>query len=164
VHELILLLASTCPATLAERHGFTVCYDTVNQRPLWTSHQPKPSTAPNTRTHWRIDRELNSLPTSAFTNSGFDRGHLTAAADRPDSDDTFLTSNAVAQDPKLNRGEWRKLENQIRKQHAVRVVTGAIYHDCGNDRIEAPCVIYKIAFLENGQILAHFAQNASRRE
>ena len=163
MYQLLLLLASTCPATLAERDGFTVCYDTENQRALWTAHQPKPSSAPSTRKHWRKDRELHSLPSAAFTNTGFDRGHLASAADLPESPDTFLTSNAVPQNPALNRGEWRKLENQIRRERAIHVVTGAVYNDCGNKKIEAPCYVYKIAYLPNGQVLVNFAKNAEPR-
>ena len=161
--SLLFVLLTFCPATLAERDGYTACYDTVNRRPLWTSHRPSPSPAPVARKHWRMDHELNSLPSSAFTNSGFHRGHLAAAADLPDSSDTFLTSNAIAQDPALNAGSWRKLENQLRKQRATHVITGALYNNCGNEKIEAPCTIYKIAYLPNGQILAHFAQNAEPR-
>ncbi len=112
MHGLLLAILTFCPAALAERDGFTVCYDTQNQRPLWTSHTPKPSTSPAARKHWRKDHALNSLSNAAFTNSGFDRGHLTPAADRPESKETFLTSNAVPQDRALNRGEWRKLETR----------------------------------------------------
>jgi len=159
----LLTILTTCPATLAERDSFTVCYDTPNQRALWTSHTPQPSSQPTQRRHWRKDHELNSLPSAAFTNTGFDRGHLTPVADVPASEDAYLTSNAIAQNRKLNRGEWRKLETQIRNQHAAHVVTGAVYANCGNEMIEAPCYIYKIAHLPNGQILLHFAENAPPR-
>jgi endonuclease G len=163
VYELFLLLA-TCTATLAERDGYTVCYDTQNQRPLWTIHQPRPSATPTPRKHWRKDHPLNSLPTSAFTNSGFDRGHLATAADLPESQDTFLTSNAVPQIQSLNRGQWRALENEIRKLRPIRVLTGAVYANCGNEQLEAPCFLYKLAILEDGQILADYAQNAPPRQ
>jgi len=159
----LLTILTTCPATLAERDSFTVCYDSQNQRALWTSHAPAPSNPPTERKHWRKDHELNSLPYSAFTNRDFDRGHLTPVADLPNSKDVFLTSNAIAQNRKLNRGEWRKLENQIRNQRAAQVITGAAYNNCGNERIEAPCYIYKIAYLPDGQMLLHFAENAERR-
>ena len=160
--ELFFLLA-TCTATLAERDGFTVCYDTQNQRALWTIHQPRPSATPTPRKHWRKDHELNSMPSAAFTNTGFDRGHLATAADLPESQDTFLTCNAVPQNPQLNRGAWRALENKIRKHRPVRVLTGAVYANCGNEKIEAPCFLYKIAILEDGRILADYAQNAHPR-
>ena len=160
---LVLVALTTCPATLAERDAFTVCYDTQHQRALWTSHTPAPSTAPTPRKNWRKDHELNSLSPKAFTNTGFDRGHLATFADLPESQDIFLTSNAVAQNPALNRGQWRKLEADIRKLRPLRVLTGATYANCGNEKLEAPCVIYKIAFLPDGQIFAHCAKNADPR-
>ena len=162
MHELLLLLLTTCPATLAERDGFTVCYDSQNQRALWAKHEVKPSTTSSQRKHWRKDHELNSLSASAFTKTGFDRGHLAAAADLPGSEDTFLTSNAIAQDPALNRSHWRRLENQIRKHGPATVITGAIYAHCGNEKIQAPCYIFKIARFESGEVLAALYYNASK--
>ena len=160
----LFFLLATCTAALAERDGYTVCYDTQNQRAIWTIHQPQPSDASTPRKHWRKDHELNSLSASAFTNTGFDRGHLATAVDLPESHDTYLTSNAVPQNRKLNRGAWRALENKIRKRRAVRVLTGAVYGNCGNERIEAPCFLYKIAILDDGQILADYAENAQPRQ
>lgn len=161
---LLLSILTTCPATLAERDAYTVCYDSQNQRALWTSHTPAPSETPVPRRHWRKDHDLNSLPSAAFTNTGFNRGHLTPAADLPNSADTFLTSNAVAQDPALNNGEWRKLENRIRKLRPALVTTGAVYNNCGNELIEAPCYLYKIAHLSSGEIVVEFAQNSQPRD
>jgi len=162
VHALLLLLFSSCPATLAARDGFSVCYDTHSQRPLWTVHTITRSPTPSTRKHWRKDHELNSLPNSAFANTGFDRGHLATSADLPDSADTFLTSNAVAQNPALNRGEWRRLENRLRQHAGATVVTGAIYASCGNQTIEAPCLLFKVAFLPNGELIAALHHNAPK--
>jgi endonuclease G len=161
VLELVLLLA--CPFTPAQKDAFIVCYDTERQRPLWTIHQPRPSTTPTPRKHWRKDHALNSLPAKAFTNTGFDRGHLATAADLPESQDAFLTSNAVPQDPALNRGPWRALENKLRNRRPVRVLTGAVYANCGNEIIEAPSFLYKIAIFDDGQILADYATNAPPR-
>ena len=149
-----------CPATLAARDAFTVCYDTQHQRPLWTLHTIKPSTTPPQRKHWRKDHELNSLSATAFTNTGFHRGHLVPSADAPESSDTFLTSNAIAQNPALNMGAWRSLENLIRKRGPATVVTGAVYANCGNERIEAPCQIFKVAFFADGTTIAAILPNA----
>ncbi len=70
----------------------------------------------------------------------------------------------MPRNPALNRGFWRKLENQIRREHATYVQTGAIYANCGNDKIEAPCYIFKIAHLPDGGIPVHFAKNAHPRQ
>lgn len=164
---LLLSLATTlqaqfphCPATFAQRQDFAVCYDTANRRPLWTAHEIKPSTTSSRRKHWRKDHELNSQPAAAFTNSGYHRGHLAPAADIPESDDSFLTSNAIAQNAQLNAGAWRSLENQIRKKGPAHVITGAIYNGCGNEQIEAPCEIYKVARHHDGAITAALLPNA----
>lgn len=161
--EVILLLA--CPFTSAQKDAFIVCYDTQHQRPFWTAHQFTPGQSAAPGKHWRKDHELNSLPSAAFTNSGFDRGHLVAAADAPESNDTFLTSNAIAQNPTLNRGDWRRLENRIRKvgQPAV-VITGAFDWSCGNERIEAPCYLFKLVRFAAGDILITVLPNAPLKE
>lgn len=55
-----------------------------------------------------------------FTNSGFDRGHMTPNADRdketsaPINQATFLMTNMVAQSPDSNRGPWADFENYLR--------------------------------------------------
>jgi len=162
VHALLLTILSFCPATLAQRDSYTVCYDTHNQRPLWTIHTIAPATTPAARKHWRKDHQLNSLPSSAFTNTGFDRGHLTPAADVPASEDAYLTSNAIAQNPALNRGQWRRLENRLRQHTGATIVTGAIYANCGNETIEAPCLLFKVAFLPNGELIAALHLNAPK--
>ena len=55
-----------------------------------------------------------------FSNSGFDRGHMTPNADRdketsiPINQATILMSNMVAQSPDNNQGPWAALENFLR--------------------------------------------------
>jgi len=58
------------------------------------------------------------VPESAYSNSGYDRGHLCPSADRTDStndnDMTFLMSNMMPQDPNNNRITWEGLEDYCR--------------------------------------------------
>ena len=55
-----------------------------------------------------------------FSQSGFDRGHMTPNADRnnatltPDNQATFLMTNMVAQAPDNNQGPWNDLESYLR--------------------------------------------------
>src|SRR5712671_894653 len=55
---------------------------------------------------------------NAYTNSGYDRGHLCPSADRTDStndnDLTFLMSNMMPQAPDNNRFTWENLESYCR--------------------------------------------------
>jgi endonuclease G, mitochondrial len=67
----------------------------------------------------------NSLPTgwyrvpgTAYSGSGFDRGHMTASADRTinaaTNRVTFLMTNILPQAPDNNQGPWVQLENYLR--------------------------------------------------
>lgn len=53
-----------------------------------------------------------------YTNSGFDRGHLTSSEDRgrteEDNSATFLMTNIMPQSPDNNRGPWVQLEKYCR--------------------------------------------------
>lgn len=53
-----------------------------------------------------------------YKGSGYDRGHLLPSADRKCSETanraTFLYSNMAPQQPKLNRGAWKTLEEKLR--------------------------------------------------
>jgi endonuclease G, mitochondrial len=53
-----------------------------------------------------------------YTNSGYDRGHMTPSADRsasdPDNEATFILTNIIPQAPANNRGPWRVLEEATR--------------------------------------------------
>lgn len=53
-----------------------------------------------------------------YTNSGYDRGHMCPAADRSRSvtqmRTTFLMTNVCPQSPALNRGAWKRMEDECR--------------------------------------------------
>ena len=67
-----------------------------------------------------------------YKGSGYDRGHLCPAADMKWSEDAmhdcFYMSNMCPQEPRLNSGAWKKLEERCR-EWAIR--EGAIYIVCG---------------------------------
>jgi len=63
--------------------------------------------------------------------NGFDRGHMTPAADRSLSDEdnrtTFMTSNIVPQAPNNNQLAWERFERHCRelaKRHEIFIVAG----------------------------------------
>lgn len=155
----------SCPGHLARRVHYVVCFDTQLRAPLWTAHelQPETANASKRRTRFRKDRELNSHSAAAFTNSGFDRGHLVPARDLPGDEQTFLVSNVVPQNPAVNRGPMRKLEAGIRA-HArpsasVIVVTRPTYGDCGvpGFAVPVPCAIEKIVLVTTAETRACYA-------
>jgi len=70
-----------------------------------------------------------------YSRSGFDRGHLAAAANHKESEgamgETFFLSNICPQVPKFNRGYWARLEKHVRditnQYGIVEVFTGPLY-------------------------------------
>jgi endonuclease G len=69
-----------------------------------------------------------------YKSTGYDRGHLAPSADfawsKEANDMTFVMSNMVPQSPGLNRGAWKKLEEQVRRwacgEKKISVITGPI--------------------------------------
>lgn len=100
----------------------------------------------------QLSRSVRSQP-SDYSRSGFDKGHLAPAADFSNGTtvmaESFYLSNAVPQEPKFNRGQWKSLEIRARalaaKYSNVYVYTGAIY---GDQRIGSgvcvPTHLYKV--------------------
>ena len=62
--------------------------------------------------------DWNRVSQGDYTDSGFDRGHMTASEDRTatDADNaaTFLMTNIIPQVPAANRGPWARLEDTSR--------------------------------------------------
>jgi len=62
-----------------------------------------------------------------YRGSGFDRGHLAAAANHKKSpnvlQETFLLSNICPQHPGLNRKLWKSLENYTRSLAKVKSIS-----------------------------------------
>ncbi len=77
----------------------------------------------------------NPVEPKEYAGSGFDRGHLVAAADVAHSEtamrESFYMSNIAPQAPACNRGIWRNLEEEVRniakREKAICVFTGPIF-------------------------------------
>ena len=100
---------------------------------------------------------------SDYQGSGFDRGHLAAAANQPTPQamaQSFALSNMVPQDPTHNRKLWAKLEADTRK-YALRaagnvyVFTGALHEGStqtvGRNAVWIPSHLFKLVYDEAGQ-------------
>jgi endonuclease G len=83
---------------------------------------------------FRADQLVLSLSAdqNEYKNSGYDKGHLAPAADFAWNEkamtESFFMSNISPQDPKFNRGIWKKMEEYVRdyalKYGDIYVVTG----------------------------------------
>ena len=95
---------------------------------------------------------------SDYQGSGYDRGHLAAAANQYTPSgmaQSFALTNMVPQDPTHNRKLWAKLESDIRKyvQRAsgdVFVFTGATFADgqprIGSGQVWVPSHLFKLIY------------------
>lgn len=170
---------------ILENTGFVVGYCEVRNNPAWVSYRVfradrlQADTRPSrfledSRTQSRIDHD-------GYTHSGFDRGHMApnfAIATRYGREaqlETFLMSNIVPQDPDLNQGPWRVLEEMIsgyaQRYDEVWVVTGPLYDHSATfigPKIEVPDAFFKIVVDETGagvRILAFsFPQDVRRKD
>lgn len=90
-----------------------------------------------------------------YRSTGFDRGHLSPAADNNMSllanEESFLFSNMSPQLPSFNQGIWAELEKWVRDKaddfDTVYVVTGPVFVNnlgtIGNNEVTIPGYFYK---------------------
>jgi endonuclease G, mitochondrial len=110
---------------LMTKPQYALSYNRSKGIPNWVSWQLSAGwlgDAPR-QDDFRPDASLPSgwyrVTPSDYTNSGFDRGHMTSSEDRganiEDNSSTFLMTNILPQSPDNNRGPWVQLENYSRE-------------------------------------------------
>ncbi len=123
--------------------AYIVGYSDALGNPLWAAYHmrdlaeiPKPAARPE---KFEVDRRTSArVPSTDYTNSGYDRGHMAPnyaiathygeAAQR----ETFLMSNVVPQRHALNAGLWKELEQRIATSWPARyaevwVIAGPVF-------------------------------------
>ena len=149
---------------------YVISYDDVNKRNIFSSELLQPN-GHDLKRHdsFHPDTRLkNPVKPQEYHDSGFDKGHMVPSDDSTSYDemnDTFLMTNMTPQDPKLNRGSWKKLETQVRSMVQASgkpaiVVTGALYETYSMlGRIPVPTGYYKIVYISGAQPRAFIADN-----
>ena len=126
---------------ILKRTGYTTWYDARNRIPYLVYEKLTPqSLTPSVsrKDAFSIDPDIFELHRSTledYARSGFDRGHLGAAANHRSSEkalnETFLLSNICPQNPQCNRGVWSKIESYVRSlvssAQSVDVYTGPLF-------------------------------------
>ena len=91
-----------------------------------------------------------------YRRSGYDRGHLAPSGDMPSreaQEESFLLSNIVPQNGRMNGGRWRDLEINVRKEakkSRVYVVSGPIFKGAKmtlKQRVLVPTSLYKAMYV-----------------
>lgn len=144
--------------------NYSLCYREAYEQAEWSAYSlsSKQLVKNTERTNdFRPDPLISTQSASLadYKGSGYDRGHLTPAADMSFSEramsETFYMSNMSPQAPQFNRGIWMYLESQVRTWAAkfgkVYVVSGPIlekpansYHVIGSNKVAIPEYYYKV--------------------
>ncbi|XP_056157884.1 endonuclease G, mitochondrial [Lampris incognitus] len=159
------------------RESYVTSYDPRTRTASWVIEQLSPASLTGSSDRKYSDfKEDESVhvyhrATNAdYRKSGFDRGHLAAAANHKWSqkamDDTFYLSNVSPQNPHLNQNAWNNLEKFSRslvKHYAnVYVCTGPLYlprpeadgklyvryQVIGQNHVAVPTHFFKVLILE----------------
>ena len=117
--------------------------------------------------------------TNDYKHSGYDRGHMAPAADMKWDEqvmkESFYLSNICPQNPNLNGGVWKDLEEQVRdlasQKGKIFVVCGPIVNDISNtigeNKVVVPQAFYKVLLQEEyGEIhtIGFVYENVSGRK
>lgn len=140
---------------------FTLSYNEEHEQADWVAYELTSDEVYMARE--RCDcfaRDPNVITGSAglndYASSGFDRGHLSPAADNKATEqanrESFLLSNMSPQLPGFNRGKWEEFEDWVRDQaksyDTIYVVTGPVFINnlgkMGNNEVTIPGYFYKV--------------------
>lgn len=160
----IQLLPAQTPMVRAKHLTYEVIYDYGHMAPaavLWelkaSDFAGKQLTKPK---HFKMDYLLPKprVKNSAFSFSGYQRGHLCPSGDRDSRrdwfKDTFYTSNIVLMTSVVNSGAWKETEVTCRllanDGHVLRIIAGPIWYQSPAARITtskqpAADAMYKVA-------------------
>lgn len=132
-------LPTTAP--LIQREGYILAYDGRNRNAHWVYHKLTSSNVETKLNRAECDfREDPLIPEviratkKDYVGTGFDRGHLFAAADSPNEqalENSFYLTNIAPQAPAFNRGYWKRVENHVRdltkEYQVVHIFSGPLY-------------------------------------
>ncbi|KAM3838441.1 endonuclease G, mitochondrial [Diretmus argenteus] len=164
-------------ANIKTRESYVTSYDPRNRTASWVIEQLNPASLTGASNRKYCDfKEDDSVhmyhraSNADYRGSGFDRGHLAAAANHKWSqkamDDTFYLSNVSPQDPHLNQNAWNNLEKLCRSltKHYINVYvcTGPLYlpreeadgklyvryQVLGRNHVAVPTHFFKVVILE----------------
>lgn len=126
------------PEQIIRHTGYILSYNSKHNTPNWTAWELTSAevdgTVPRSDKFW-ADPSVSSnyrVDWYEYKDSGYDRGHMCPSADMKWSEqsmhDCFYMTNMCPQDPNLNGGAWKDLEEACRQW---AITEGSIYIVCG---------------------------------
>lgn len=101
--------------------NYVVSYNEVHEQPNWVIYvvKRKPNTVSRKGMNFYKESGIQTSDSDDYYNNIWDKGHLAPAADFSDTEEslksTFSYLNCSLQHENLNRGQWKILENKVRK-------------------------------------------------
>lgn len=118
----------------------------------------------------------DKITTYDYSKSGYDRGHLSPAADNEHSKtamkDCMEMTNIIPQTPELNRGPWKTLEESCRKwalsyNSTVYIAAGPVFSDTAEvrfvGRVQVPDRCFKVILIQKPMIARGWIMDNSRK-
>ncbi|XP_040051196.1 endonuclease G, mitochondrial [Gasterosteus aculeatus] len=164
-------------ANIKTRESYVSSYDPRTRTPSWVIERLTPASlnGPSDRKYCNFKEDesihiFHRATNADFKGSGFDRGHMAAAANHRWSqkamEDTFYLSNVAPQNPHMNQNTWNNLEKLCRSltKHYLNiyVCTGPLYlpsqqadgklyvryQVLGRNHVAVPTHFFKVLILE----------------
>lgn len=158
------------PEEIIVHRGFGLSYNEDKLVPNWVTYEltaeEASATAASRTDEFLPDPDAKSRQgdTRDYSNSGYDRGHMAAAADmkwdKQAMIESFYLTNTAPQDRGLNAGLWLELEQKCRwwakKYGQVWITCGPVflYDDVkriGNNGIAVPDMFFKCVCMKIGE-------------
>ncbi len=142
--------------------GYAVSYNATTRLPNWIAyeltHEEACGTIPRGDDFARDPLvKGKQAHNDDYRRSGYDKGHMAPAGDmkwcEEAMDESFYFTNICPQNPNLNRGDWKDLEEKCRDLVAIYdhlyIVCGPIlwgdeYETIGANRVVVPDAFYKV--------------------
>lgn len=166
--------------------GYALCYDDYFEQAKWVAYRLTASMCNNNEEErtddFREDKSIKcgSAVPEDYRKTGYDRGHLCPAGDMAWSEvamsESFYMSNISPQEPKFNRGIWKKLESQVRewakKEEELYIVTAGVLEKelptiGEKNKVAVPKLYYKVILDVRGsekKAIAFVMPNAGSKE
>lgn len=162
-HANLLSVATpaSLPSQIKQYEGFILSFNRDNHTPNWVAWEllDSETDGPHSRSNkfWQ-DPDIEGCPsTDDYRRSGYDRGHMSPAADNKLSarmmHDSFVMANICPQAHALNAGAWKTLEEKerqwARSDSAIIIIAGPIYSQTDTERIgdagvRVPSAFFKV--------------------
>lgn len=144
--------------------NFTLSYNEEHEQADWVAYELTDNEVALDRDRCNCFKRDNNVTTGSATdddylNTGFERGHLSPAADNNISElaneESFLMSNMSPQLSGFNKGIWEDLESWVRKQAEIYgkiyVGTGPVFTcilgTLGENDVTIPGYFYKVLLI-----------------